>query len=247
MIDVSQFQGSIHWGVVTPDRVMIRVTMGTLGVDAFARQNLAGAEVTHKTYGGYHFLEDGDPIAQIDHFLSVWHPRAGGLRGMIDVEPSEFSHPSFAITVGAYRRYKAETGHYPILYGNSGVLQDLGLPEDAARCPLMVADYGVDDGKEHPIGFVPKPWSHVAIHQFTSKGHVTGITANTVDLDHVLERSAILVPRPRPIIDKWKMSYVNKKHVRTREFTRTPIVFQIRRRRAKYRGAVHQYPHRKEK
>jgi len=246
MIDVSQFQGSINWRSVTPSRVLIRVTVGSLGIDAFARANLAGAHDTGKVYGGYHFLEDSNPEVQIDHFLSVWRPSPGNIRGMIDVEPSAFSHPSLSITIGAYRRYKDRTGHYPILYGNSGVLAELHLPADAAKCPLMVADFGVDDGKEHPIGSIPSPWREAAIHQFTDKGRVAGITANTVDLDHVLVPSAILMPKPRPIIDKWEVSYVTKKKGRVRAFSRFPYRFIDRRPRAKYRGAVHIYPHRKE-
>lgn len=248
MIDVSEFQGGINWIVLDKtQKVLIRATMGAAGVDAQEHNNFTGAENHGFTYGGYMFLENSSPSAQVDHFLSVWHPRVGNIRGMIDVETSQFSTPTKALTEEAVSHYHAETGHYPILYGSSGTLDGLGLAAWMIQCPLMLADYGPDDGAYHPINVpVPKPWHNVAIHQYTSKGRLAGITANTVDMDKILFPSALLIPRPRPIIDKWQISYMPVHGKRTRVFTRAPVIWQTRHKNAKYRGALYIYPHRKE-
>lgn len=246
MIDVSQFQGIIQWSKVPRERVLVRVTVG-LGLDSHGAANIHGAHLSGMIFGAYHFLEDMDGSTQADHFLKQFRPAVGNLRGMVDVEPSDFSHPSKGVTTRFYRRYKDVTGHYPIMYGNSGVLADLHLEADAANCPLMIADYGPNDGAEHPISVpVPKPWSEFSIHQYTSEGHVPGITENTVDLSKVLVAgAAILIPRPRPVIDKWEVSLVDRAGVRKKAFSRFPTAYQGRRPRAKYRGAIHVYPHRK--
>jgi GH25 family lysozyme M1 (1,4-beta-N-acetylmuramidase) len=246
-IDVSEFQGGINWPIVPVQRVWIRCTMGTAGVDAQVHNNLSGAEHNHFVYGGYHFLENSNPAVQIEHFLSVWHPTTG-LRGMVDVESSAFSNPTHDLVVGAVQEYQKLTGHYPILYGGTDTLAALALPSWIVKCPLMIADYGPNDGSEHPLTIgIPKPWTEMSVHQFTSKGRVVGISANTVDLDHVYNGPAVVVPRPRPFIDKWQVSYVKKRTGRTRKFTRTPTLFQQARPRAKYRGAIHVYPHRVER
>lgn len=248
MLDVSEFQGGINWTVLHPEKILIRLTMGSAGVDAQAINNLKGARERKFIFGGYHFLENSDPKAQVEHFLGVWHPVAGGLRGMLDCERSPFSHPTKNLLTEAVTVYRGATGHYPIVYGNSGDLGNLDLPEWMAKCPLMLADYGPNDGSEHPLSIgVPKPWKVMAIHQYTSEAHVPGITANSVDLSDVKTPAAIVVPTPRPVIDKWQVSYVPKNGKRTRKFTRTPTAFQVAHSRAKYRGAIHVYPHREEK
>lgn len=249
MIDVSEFQGSIHWPVVQPQRVLIRVTMGAAGVDAQATNNIHGAERNKGiVFGAYHFLENSSPQAQMEHFLNVYHPVVGNLRGMIDCERSQFSTPTRNLLIEAVEAYHNGTGHYPIVYGNSGDLAKLALPAwMGAKCPLMLADYGPNDGAIHPLTVgVPKPWHAMAIHQYTSVGHSVGITANTVDTSKVYAKpEVLLVPRPRMIIDYWQVRYVTRKGVHTHKNTRTPYAF-AKLHRAEHHGKVTIYPHRKE-
>lgn len=249
LIDVSEFQGGINWGILPKQLVLIRCSMGSAGVDAQAINNLHGAAAHGFTFGGYMFLENSDPMVQVEHFLSIWHPQGVCLRGMIDVETSKFSNPTHDLVVEAVTEYHKQTGHYPILYGGTDTLRGLALPAlFGEKCPLMLADYGPNDGAEHPLSIgIPTPWTKMTVHQYTSIGRMPGITGNTVDLDHVFDGPAIAAPRPRPVIDKWQVSYVRKDGTRVRKFTRTPTRFQVVRPRAKYRGAIHVYPHRVER
>lgn len=246
MIDVSQFQGGVNWGVLLKQRVLIRCTFGSDGVDSEAITNLHGAEANGFIYGGYMFLENSDPVVQVKHFLNVWHPVVGGLRGMIDAERSPFSTPTHNLVAGAIETYHTETGHYPIVYGNSGDLAGLRLPEWAAKCPLMLADFGPDDGSEHPLTVgIPAPWKVMAVHQYTSKGRMPGINTN-VDMSDVKIPGALAVPKPRPVIDYWRVNYVTRKGVHTHKNTRAPFAF-AKLHRAQYHGKVAIYPHRKER
>ena len=246
MLDVSQFQAGINWKIVPRGRVQIRVTFGSDGVDSEAIANIHGAEANHFIYGGYHFLENSDPAVQIKHFLSVWHPVVGGMRGAIDTERSPFSNPTHDLVVVAIQTYHSETGHYPIVYGNSGDLSGLKLPEWAAKCPLWLADYGPDDGSEHPLSIgIPAPWKVLGAHQYTSKGRVPGINTN-VDLSDLKIPGSFAVPNPRPIIDYWRVNYVTRKGIHRHKNTRTPYAF-AKLHRAEHHGKVTIYPHRKER
>lgn len=246
MIDVSQFQGGIDWRIVPKQRVMVRMTFGASGVDTEAITNLHALNAGSWIYGGYHFLENQDPVVQIKHFLSVWHPVVGGLRGAIDTERSPFSTPTHNLVVSAVETYHSETGHFPIVYGNRGDLSGLALPEWFVKCPLWLADYGPDDGAEHPIGGpLPAPWSKVAAHQYTGKGRMPGINGN-VDLSDLEIPASFAVPKPRLVIDYWRVNYVTRKGVHTYHNTRTPYAF-AKLHRAERHGKVTIYPHRKER
>lgn len=246
MIDVSEFQGSIAWADVPQVRVLVRVTYGSTGVDARGAENLAAARARGLEVGGYMFLEDSDPAAEVDHFLAHFTPRAGGLRGMIDVERSQYSHPTAARVIAAVARYRELTGHRPIIYGSTDVLSSLHLTPAIGECPLDVANYGPNDGQEHSPGAPPPPWTSIAAHQYTSVGTCPGISG-PVDLSHVYSGAAIIVPRHRPVLDHYRVTYVDQHHRRAAALTRTPGLWICRHPRIKRRGLVTSTPHRKER
>ena len=244
MIDVSQFNGRITWSNVSHRlRVLVRVTYGAGGVDTLGRFNLAASRAGHRT-GAYHFLEDGDGAAEVENFLAHFTPVPGGLRGMIDVEPSAYSHPTTERVVAAVQAYREHTGHDPIVYGTHDVLSALHLPASIGSCPLMLAGYGPNDGAEHPPGAPPPPWHSIAVHQYTSVGTVPGVPSH-VDLSRVYDGAAITVPKPRPIIGRWRVSYVDPAGHATAVVTRTPVLWLRVHPRVKYRGAVTITPHRR--
>lgn len=248
MIDVSEFQGLIAWGAMPKaTRALIRVSYGSSGVDKGGARNVSAALSAGLRVGPYHFLEDADPEAEIAHFFGCMNGRLHDfeLRGMIDVEPSEFSHPSSSHVQAAIDAYHTRADYWPTVYGNTGVLAALNLPAKYAACPLIVADYGPNDGREHPLSVgIPRPWSRLDAHQYTSVGHYPGIGGN-VDRNAVRPRHRLDIPRPRFVIDKFKVSYVPKRGPRTAKWTLSPYLF-AKVRRAERRGRVTIYPHRKE-
>jgi len=249
MIDVSEFQGTINWNDVPRTRVYIRATYGSTGVDGKVAANVRGAFNRGCLVGLYHFQEENDPAAEVAHFLRdakavLPDGRAYQLRPALDCESSSFSHPTGHGITAAVEELHRRLDYYPVVYGNPSDLGSLSLPPLLAACPLWLADYGVNDGREHAVSRVPGPWKTWDAHQYTSQGHSPGIAGN-VDLSSVRPRAGLEVPRPRMIIDKYKVSIVGKDGHRKRAWTRTPYLYS-KVRRAERRGAVHIYPHRRE-
>lgn len=245
MIDVSEFNGHIAWSQVpTAYHALVRVTYGTTGIDKLGAVNLAEARATRPAVGAYHFAENGDPANEIAHFLTHFQPRPGGLRGMLDFEPSAYSTPTQARVLAAIETYRHRAGHDPIVYGTASVLAALRLPTSVATCPLMLAGYGPNDGREHPPGPPPAPWKRIAAHQYTSVGDVPGI-ASQVDLSRIYDAAALFVPKPRIVLGTWRVGYIDRARTETAIVTHTPTIWQRLHPGAKYRGPITITPHRR--
>lgn len=250
MIDVSEFQGTISFGVMSRStRVLIRTSYGSAGVDRMGARNVSAALNAGLRCGPYHFLEDSDPEAEMAHFFACMNGRLHDfrLRGMIDVEPSSFSHPVKSHVEAAVAEFHRRADYWPTVYGNTGVLASLSLAPWMAKCPLIIADYGPNDGHVHPVsGAIPAPWRALDAHQYTSVGRAPGIAGN-VDLNVLRRGHRIDVPRPRVVIDKWKVGYRPKgSPKRSHVWTRTPGLWVSSHRGARRRGFIAIYPHRKE-
>lgn len=88
------------------------------------------------------------------------------------------------------------TGVKPLIYGSGYWLEACAFK--SAPGPLWLAAYGRNDGKEYPVGRLPKPWTTLTAHQYTSTAHVLGING-ACDLSHVLVGSNIDVPKSRAV------------------------------------------------
>lgn len=88
----------------------------------------------------------------------------------------------------------ARTGAKPLIYGSGWWLEGCGFK--SAPGPLWLAAYGRNDGKEYPVGRLPKPWRTMAAHQFTSVAHVVGVNG-ACDLSHVFAPGSVEVPKKR--------------------------------------------------
>lgn len=83
-------------------------------------------------------------------------------------------------------------GAKPLIYGSGYWLDACAFK--TAPGPLWLAAYGRNDGREYPIGRLPKPWKTIAAHQYTSSARVIGINGQ-VDLSHVFAPSSIEIPK----------------------------------------------------
>lgn len=83
------------------------------------------------------------------------------------------------------------TGVKPLIYGSGYWLEACAFKSPPG--PLWLAAYGRNDGKEYPVGRLPKPWQTMAAHQYTSTAQVLGI-AGAVDLSHVFVPASIEIP-----------------------------------------------------
>lgn len=180
MIDLSNNNAGVDFHTVRAAghrRVYLKLTQGVGFVDGkhdgFRRAALeAGLKV-----GEYHFAEpdNNSPVSEAAFFCShLPELRAGrALRPCLDLEHGSPS-PSVARWAEEFVAYvRKQTGHRVVLYSNPSYL--IGCGFDRRPGPLWLAVYGRNDGIEHAFT-VPHPWSHVAAHQYSSQGHVPGVS-----------------------------------------------------------------------
>jgi lysozyme len=127
-IDVSKYQGRIHWPAVasTPVRfVIMRATKGNRYRDGKYARNLAGATQNRLVVGAYHFAKPGlapwDPRAEADHFLRVARVAAGDFVPVLDIEETGGLSPlQLRVWARAWlERVKARTGVRAMIYSGS--------------------------------------------------------------------------------------------------------------------------------
>jgi lysozyme len=123
--------------------------------------------------------------AQVEHFArTVGEVTKGELPPVLDVEdPGQWKGMSRAglteLVVEWLEGVQTALGAPPFVYLSPSFAEGLLDQESKplARFPLWVAHWTDKEPR------VPKPWTKWTFWQYSSKGHVDGITANVVDLD----------------------------------------------------------------
>lgn len=183
-VDVSDYQPGISWPAVRAagySFAIAKATEGTGNTQATFHTNLAGVRVSGMTFGAYHFLDWlEDPVAQAQHFLSVYSPRPGDLPPTLDCEACTVGSAAAVAQVSGFidEVEKHLKGARCLLYMSYSFAGDsLQGGSGFAGHPLFVAAYS--ETAEPPV---PAAWSHATIWQWNDTGHVSGI-AGDVDLD----------------------------------------------------------------
>lgn len=199
MLDLSNNNGPVDFKLVFQaqhKRVYLKATEGVTFndrkfTDLRKRALAAGLKV-----GAYHFargIPGGNSAKdEADHFLAKLPALTSGedLRPALDLE---FKTPSPAVGEWAEEwltLVRTATGVQPIIYSFGSFLEKCAFSTPPAE--LWLANFGRNDGKEHPFS-IPRPWTKIAAHQFSSKGRVAGCSGE-VDVSRVLDRKAIDVP-----------------------------------------------------
>ncbi|WP_170764610.1 glycoside hydrolase family 25 protein [Ruegeria lacuscaerulensis] len=210
-IDVSHHQGDIDWIKVAgtdPAFAYVRVTFGQTVTDEKYRQNLKGSDDHQIPKGAYHFLtRSGDPRDQIDKFMRLYEPFVAGtdLPPCVDFETyvdRQTGIEQWGLIPRSQRIDKLEaaldrleqlSGRKPIIYTNGYVWRHLlGQDGDIFNGYMIwIARYGGYQNEDPNImpGFDWWAW------QFTDKGKMPGITANTVD-SNIIKAGGTLDPYP---------------------------------------------------
>ncbi len=124
--------------------------------------------------GAYHYAQPGDPVAQANRLCD----RAIQV-GMTDLAPaldleSPFTpgQPAIDFAVAFVRQVRAR-GLRPCLYANDNMMRTVRGPVKAAvpETWIWVARYGANPSVQYDL------W------QYSSSGHIPGISASSVDLD----------------------------------------------------------------
>lgn len=190
-IDVSKYQGRIHWPAVASTRirfVIMRATKGNRYRDGRYARNLAGATQHQLVVGAYHYAKPGlarwDARAEADHFLRVARVAAGDVVPVLDIEETGGLSPGRLRTWARVwlARVEARTGVRAMIYSGSHFWQ--GYMRNTtwfARHghPLWVAHWYV--GAPRVPG---RHWGGkgFAVWQWSARGRIAGIRGD-VDRD----------------------------------------------------------------
>lgn len=197
VLDVSNVNGPIDWSLVArPQKLggaginaaFIKATEGLTFNDKNFVTNRGQARLFGVHVGAYHFarpdLHPYEPEAEAKHFCAIVGKLGmDDLRPVLDLEvhPRTGSvvrpHPlSQAQLVSWARKWNAvvkkQLGVWPIFYSYSSFIQEMHA-ETPIGGGLWLANYGSNDGREHPYQ-PPAPWKKVLAHQFTSRAHLPG-------------------------------------------------------------------------
>lgn len=187
IVDVSGWQGhDVDMGLVAQDGisgVYIKATQGKSYTSGNFLEYWIWTRACKMAPGAYHFLEkDVDPVAQADHFLSVYKQVApnGALPPCLDVERAWGGGDRACVEASliVLRKITAETGMKPIVYTYAAFGAVFHLYPEMAEYKLWLADYRSSVQVTWPVA--SSPWSEVAIHQYTGTGSIPGI-AGTAD------------------------------------------------------------------
>lgn len=190
ILDVSDFQSTVDWAAVWKagiGGVYIKATEGLSWNSKMYAKHRAGASAVGVRVGAYHFarpdLHPYDPVGEAKHFAAiVGKPGRRDLKPVLDFETwgknlTAAQHVSWARKFNA--AIKDKLGLIPVFYSYSAFIKRMA-PTSPIGSALWLADYGVNDGVEHPAA-VPAPWKAIQEHQFTSNDHIAGI-AGKVDM-----------------------------------------------------------------
>lgn len=183
-VDVSDFQETVDWHAVKAGGWTFGVAKATQGTgnvqDTFAANRSGMAEAGLSPRGLYHFAQDGDPVAQADHFCDVVGAIQPGEFIVLDIEsnPRYFTlspadWPGFI--VAWCERAESRIGGPLVVYISESPAS--GMTAECARWPLWVAGY-VDEAPSAWEDWRVGPWDSPVIWQYSSTGSVPGINGN---------------------------------------------------------------------
>lgn len=178
-LDVSEYQGEIHWSYVDTlenkyplDYVFIRATVGKDRKDLQFKRNWLGAKKNKMIRGAYHYYRPNEnSIEQAELFIKTVTLQKGDLPPILDIEKLPKNQSLDSLKVGLKRWLKAVELHYkvkPIIYTGEKYYDDF-LKEEFSDYLFWIANYNFYREK------IDADW---LFWQFTEKAAVPGIKGN---------------------------------------------------------------------
>lgn len=162
--------------------VIHKATQGSAIKDAAYATRRAVAAGLGLLFGSYHFADQSDPVAQVDHWLSVANPSEADVLAL-DWEENGGNTATISQVCQMVQRLFEVTKRYPLLYG-SNMLQER-IPTKGAEilfnCPLWIASYTASPK-------IPKGWDKYTLWQYTGDGqgpvqpHIFPGAGNSLDI-----------------------------------------------------------------
>ena len=178
-LDVSEYQGEIHWSYVDTlenkyplDYVFIRATVGKDRKDRLFKRNWLGAKKNKMIRGAYHYYRPNEnSIEQAELFIKTVTLQKGDLPPILDIEKLPKNQSLDSLKVGLKRWLKAVERHYkvkPIIYTGEKYYDDF-LKDEFSDYLFWIANYNFYREK------IDSDW---LFWQFTEKAAVPGIKGN---------------------------------------------------------------------
>ena len=184
IIDVSEFQGSIDWPQVVSSGLalsVIRIQDGSSHIDETYTVNIPNAISAGANYAVYAYLSAlnvSDAETEATDFYNRANSAIGGRKQprfwMIDVEKNSATSGTLSEAVTAYMNKLNALGipdSKIVIY----VSNDLYPSIDTSRTQIWIPSYGANDGT---VANSTKPLHPYDLWQYTSVGHVSGISGN---------------------------------------------------------------------
>jgi GH25 family lysozyme M1 (1,4-beta-N-acetylmuramidase) len=201
-VDVyGRYQGVIDWHQVRAAGVTSMWCKLTNGlavprVTPSSDTYISGARAAGVKVGGYAYVLDGDPGDQAMAFArELKRLDAVDIAPMLDFEDASLptSQSERHVWIGAFFETLAVeiSGLTKVLlYSSASELQAIGpITVPGLQVLMHDAEYGANNGAEHARTHYTKP---VAVHQYTSNGHVSGING-------VVDRNTIYTDITNPV------------------------------------------------
>jgi len=168
--DVSAYQPNVDWAQVAAAGfrfAFVKATESTGYVNPFFARDWAQIPANGLVRGAYHFAhpDDGQPVAEAEHFLQTVSPQAGDLL-VLDLETGTGDLSGWAM------QFAERLPWPPMLYSGVPFMAAHGLctPEVAAAFghQLWIAAYG-------PQPNLPNGWPELTFWQFSDGEAVPGV------------------------------------------------------------------------
>jgi lysozyme len=205
-VDISDHQPGFDWPAYAAEGhrfALVKATEGqTFVAETFDKYRHGMAEAGLAYRGLYHFARPdtnggnvADAQAEAAHFVRSVGSLSVGEGVMLDYEPapgtlSKEGHQDWCIAwVDAVEAAFPGIKERVLFYASRSLVRFMSTDRLVTRCPLDVAAYGTNDGREHPasLGLATFPgrvdrWAAPTLWQFTSVGHVAGFRGH-VDIN----------------------------------------------------------------
>lgn len=186
-LDIARYQGKVDFEKVKKagyEFIIAKCTEAVGYKDPMYQKNKDGARKAGLLFGSYHFGRATNARKEAEYFVSqVGDIREGELL-VLDYELYTLNDPA-TWCLEFLKRVEELVGFKPLLYTYHGILLRYNWKKVSDNDNgLWAARYSVNDGQYHPNQPpATGSWPFYAIHQYTSRGRVNGITGY-VDLNH---------------------------------------------------------------
>ena len=191
-VDVASYQSKLKPSAMTTTQfVIVKFTQGTWYVNPYADAQYSAAKAAGKLLGAYHYAEGGNAKAEAQYFVKALGNRVGECILALDWEGAQ--NPTFGsgkdvtwCLTWLNEVYRL-TGSRPLIYMSKSVCRKYDWSAVAGQYPLWCAQYGSNNATDYQSnpwtdsnGF--GAWKSDTIRQYSSKGRITGYSAN-IDID----------------------------------------------------------------